>query len=238
MSVPSYLLDLQSSDSGYDIIRLGTEYGGWFYVPSLIRQSDESSNLLLVGAGEDLSFDIDVLSKHSCARAFVFDPTPRALAYYNKVRSESETQGRDIWDRFTFFPYAVWDKTSTVHFYEPSNPAHVSHSITNLQGTDKSINVLAVDIASIPEICNCKDQPFSLFKMDIEGAETEVIFRLFSSGIPLPLQILVEFDDLRKYPNAKHYSRVVAACHKLLDSGYKLIKIDGLANFLFVYDDG
>ncbi len=38
----------------------------------------------LVGAGEDISFDIALANSINCG-VFIFDPTPRAIAHYEKV---------------------------------------------------------------------------------------------------------------------------------------------------------
>lgn len=61
-----------------------------------------------------------------------------------------------------------------------------------------------------------------ILKLDIEGAEIEVIEDILTDGIR-PRQILVEFDQLQK-PNRPHRARVRATLRLLSDAGYRLTR--------------
>ena len=71
-----------------------------------------------------------------------------------------------------------------------------------------------------------------LIKMDIEGAETEVLVDFFNKGV-YPNQVLVEFDGLQikdEY-NVKMYSDI----DKLFrDAGYVCVSFDRPANLLYI----
>ena len=69
-------------------------------------------------------------------------------------------------------------------------------------------------------------------KFDIEGAEIEVIKRCIEVGIT-PRQILVEFDEL-DVPSPKGFARVTEVDELLKNNGYKLLKTNGQADFLYL----
>src|SRR5262245_61787287 len=128
--------------------RLGTEYGGW-YVPVGIL--NENSLCYCVGAGEDISFEIELIHRYGC-QVYTFDPTPRATQHINVLRRNTErnvrtrinntdglfyrTDDRSL-SRLHFHPFGVWKENRTMRFYAPANPSHVSHSIVNIQGTSR-----------------------------------------------------------------------------------------------------
>ena len=71
-----------------------------------------------------------------------------------------------------------------------------------------------------------------MIKLDIEGAEIEVINDMLKKKI-LPNQLLVEFDELHNN-SLKGYLRATITIFKLLKNGYKLIKTERFPNYLFV----
>ena len=71
-------------------------------------------------------------------------------------------------------------------------------------------------------------------KLDIEGAEIEVLTDCLSKGI-LPRQILVEFDELN-VPSDKGFKRATKMDELLIKNGYKMLKTDGEADFLYYRD--
>ena len=45
---------------GEDLQRLGSDYGGWVFSPSMLIENSEGTINVLAGAGEDLSFDLEL----------------------------------------------------------------------------------------------------------------------------------------------------------------------------------
>src|SRR5437899_2285157 len=88
------------------LIRLGTEYGGW-WIPSSVIQPGTVA--YCAGAGEDISFDV-ALYERGC-RVVTFDPTPRAIEYVRR------TGPRD--KRFHFVPVGWWDEDTDLPFFAP-----------------------------------------------------------------------------------------------------------------------
>ncbi len=193
-----------------DLVRLGSEYGGW-WVPRSVLRSDAVA--YCAGAGEDISFDLALLQRG--LRVTVFDPTPRAIAY---VRSHDPgTAG------FRFEPVGWWDSEDELKFYAPRDPSHVSHSAVNLQATSDYFLAPVEPVHSA--MVRLGDDHVDLIKMDIEGAEYRVIDSLLTVG-PRPDVLCVEFDQ------PQPAGRTISAIRKLQAEGYALNRIEGW-NFTF-----
>ena len=74
-----------------------------------------------------------------------------------------------------------------------------------------------------------------MLKIDIEGAEIEVIENMFEDNIK-PMQICIEFDELNKF-NQYAKNRFIKAANLLRDMGYQFINISSHPNFLFTLDE-
>jgi FkbM family methyltransferase len=78
-----------------------------------------------------------------------------------------------------------------VTFYPPENPEHVSHSM--LERPETANRVISVPVRSLPSIMKeLGHESIDVLKMDIEGAEYDVLDALIASGTR-PKQLLVEF---------------------------------------------
>jgi FkbM family methyltransferase len=164
-----------------DLVRLGSHYGGWWVPASALTRE---SVAYCAGAGEDITFDLELLSRR--VRVTTFDPTPRSVKYVDSLRIED--------DHFRFVPVGWWNEDTELELYAPRDPAHASYSALDLQGTGESITVPVRRVASLAR--DLGDTTLDIIKMDIEGAETVVIPDLLSSG-PLPRVLCVEFDKVR-----------------------------------------
>ena len=95
---------------------------------------------------------------------------------------------------------AIWIKEEKVKFYKPPNINHVSFSIVDYQNnfaqTGEYIYVDAVRYISLINSYNIKPE---ILKLDIEGAEYEVINDVLNYS--LPNQVLLEYDELSVYPH-------------------------------------
>jgi len=233
-----------NTSTEHSLIRLGTEYGGWTFVDD----ADLNNSIILsAGLGEDASFDIEFANKYD-SEVIVVDPTPRAIQHFNKIMeninqkkskpySEGGKQPVDAYEtsnidesQLVLVEKALWDEKTKIEFYKPDIDSHVSHSITNWQhdysnNTDY-IEVQADTISSILE-----SQEINLIKLDIEGAEIEVIIYMMENRF-YPKQILVEFDELHN-PSEKAFERVDQAHKLLLENEYELLYTDGIADFLY-----
>lgn len=194
-----------------DIARLGSAYGGWI-VPE--RSLKAGSICYCVGAGTDISFDLALARDHSC-EVYCFDPTPAAIRHVADV-----AQGEE---RFHFYPYGIWIEDTEMRFYEPEDPAHVSHSITNIQGTERYFTATCRTIPSVMEELGHRE--LDILKLDVEGAEYAVLSQLVDRN-EIPAVVCVEFDQPVE---ARSMLRLV---RRLLKT-HELIAVDGW-NYTFL----
>ncbi|MDB4659653.1 FkbM family methyltransferase [Synechococcus sp. AH-551-C10] len=232
---------------------MGSADCGWSFVDT----GDLSgSTIVSAGLGEDGSFDLEFAQRYN-ARVIIVDPTPRAIKHFNEISSnlgatksqsyndsgKQPVQAYDLKnihsDKLILVKKALYNKNTLLKFFQPLNPQHVSYSISNYQhGYRADTPFLEVESTTIPELLSDLEidlNELSLIKLDIEGAEIEVLIHCISNGI-LPKQILVEFDELNA-PSKKGYNRVNYAHQVLIRNGYEMIKTDGQADFLYLRVD-
>lgn len=183
--------------------RLGTEYGGWV-VPKDIQLDVVYSG----GVGEDISFDIKLQAKHDC-NIILIDPTKKAKKHFEECKRyfddktfrftggiqkdyysciENETPNLD---KFTYIEEGLWNERDILKFYRQENEKYVSQSlVSNMFGKN-------YDMVPVNTVKNIMDRyghdHIDLFKIDIEGAEIEVLDKMLDDDIH-PKCICVEFD--------------------------------------------
>lgn len=235
---------------GFELKRLGSDYGGWTFVddPQLV-----GSTIISAGLGEDASFDAEFAKAYG-ARVIIVDPTPRAIVHFEEMKSRlgkrrdrdyvaGGRQPVDAYDLdgltesdFLLVPKALWSESTTLKFFQPTNPDHVSHSLVNYQrnyadDTD-FVEVQSMTLPDLLDDVGLAATDLQLIKLDIEGAEVEVLVHALGEHVR-PAQILVEFDELNA-PSPKAFERVDYVDRKLRDCGYEPIYTDGASNFLYV----
>jgi FkbM family methyltransferase len=188
-----------------NVERLGTAYGGWVVPVGLVQPGWV---VYSAGVGEDISFDLELIKRCGC-EVHAFDPTPRARRYVETLAG--------VPDGFHFHAYGLWCEDGTVRFYGPRDPAHVSHSITNLQQTETFFEGPVKTLQSA--MVECGHERLDLLKMDIEGAEYAVIREMIRSGVQ-PRVICVELERHGPWPN-------VSLLVRLRRQGYALVCVDG-----------
>jgi FkbM family methyltransferase len=221
--------------------RLGTAYGGWHFLPVA---SLRGATIVSCGVGEDISFDVEIAASEQ-ARVILVDPTPRASEHLAMVlRRLGRTPSEDpapggcqppgsydlsaITDgQLVPVAKALWNRPGQLRFYAPQDPSHVSFSLINWQnGYETAGEAITVEAITFPALLEQLDgiQP-ALVKLDIEGAEHEVLSDMLNHAI-LPPQLLVEFDELNagKLRGALRFRRTH---RQLLASGYRLVVREG-----------
>ncbi len=226
----------------------GSAYGGWVVA---ISDSLKASTIISCGLGEDASFDIEMINEFNLRVVFV-DPTPRAIEHFEQIinclgsaksmeYSVGGAQEIDAYElvnlsqsSFKLIPKAIWLDDNPVRFYSPLIEDHVSHSISNYQNSYSTdtpfIDVEAITVKQIMITESLESIP--LIKLDIEGAEIEVISSFLDKGI-FPEQILVEFDELSA-PSLKARRRIITCHQQLIENGYALVNYSKPSNFLYV----
>lgn len=198
-----------------DLKRLGSDYGGWVVPTSLISSS---SVCYCAGVGEDVTFDIELIEELGC-NVFAFDPTPRAIEYV-------EENAKDV-PNFHFYDVGLWSTNERLKFFAPKDPGHVSHSIVNLQSTSEFFEAECKRLSSLMD--DLGHDSLDLLKLDIEGAEYEVVNSMLEDQVPVKV-LCVEFDQ----PTS--FASVLRMVRKLKRSKYNLVNIENW-NYTFVRED-
>jgi len=222
------------------LVHLGTAYSGWQVPENGFREGDV---VLSAGAGQDISFDIELARRFGC-RVHVLDPAPRAVEHFETTKrlleggpnapiNNSETElyegAPGLFDRLAYHPVGLWKKNTTMRFYAPRNAPHVSHSIRKLHGMAKGFDAVCERIADFAARNGIRR--IKVLKMDIEGAEFAVIRDMLRSRVR-PEWLLVEF-----HPGQSRWERILkpkTILHTALLrlSGYRLVSRSGW-DFIF-----
>lgn len=186
------------------MIQYGTDYGGFFVDPDRITSGGLA---LCAGVGEDVSFDYMLLKEHGM-RVIAVDPTEKAERYVKRLSLPN----------FTFVKSALVSSKNTTEYidiFENKRDDHVSESVL---ATHTSI----VDSRSRKVKCESIDSlvsqfgKFDLIKIDVEGAEYEIIDALDQLDVE---QLCLEFHD-----HCTHYTKqdTQDRIRKIVSLGYEV----------------
>jgi FkbM family methyltransferase len=186
----------------------GSNHGGFFIIPELLNSN---SVVYSFGIGEDISFDTEIINRHGCI-VYGFDPTPKSIKWVESSKRP---------DKFNFLPYGISTKTGSATFYLPVNENHVSGSLaeTKIVSTSKKVEVPMKSFGDI--IKELKHEKVDVLKMDIEGAEYDVLPDILKQDITIR-QILVEFHH-RLFSNGNRKTKNIVELLK--SKGYDLYAI-------------
>ena len=212
---------------GKRLVTIGTNYGGWT-IPLELLNSD--SICYLAGAGEDISFDLGLAKQVGCT-VHIFDPTPRSKKHYEDVvtaagngsvmrinnnKKELYELDKQAVKLLRFHELGVWKQKEVLKFFAPQDETHISHSISNLQHTSRYFE------ANVDRLSNLMQQNghdhLNLLKIDIEGAEFEVIDSIIEDNLKINI-FCVEFHQ----KDQKDFSEIQASINKLESNGYFVI---------------
>lgn len=245
-SQQSILKTLPVADRELDLRRLGSPYGGWVVSH---RPSLTGGIFLSAGAGEDISFDVELAGLYSM-QGLIIDPTPRAITHVEAVVAAIGSRRLEPYtldgsqpissydlshlraDALTLIPKALWVDDDGIEMIPPLNPQNVSHSIhpkDEVGGRD----TLHVDTVSPESLARQYGDGVGLIKLDIEGAEVDVIAPLLQS-FPRVEQFLIEF-DVEKVMREEKESLIAQSLNALEGHGFVLAHRSG-RNLLFARD--
>lgn len=220
--------------------RYGTVYSGMHY-PEGLPGLDKDSVIYCVGAGEDVSHDIEV-AKACGAPVHIFDPTRRAITHVSLVKAvlngmkpvaDRRYGGGDTgyWDRILqnaipgdsvhMHPWGLFTSDNeAMKFYLPSNSEHVSQSLMEGMKSDKYTTVAVKKLETIMK--ELGHSHIDLLKLDIEGPECDVLDQMLAAAI-FPTYLSVDFDLGWTGERLRDRERCLATIDKLYKNGYTLL---------------
>jgi len=196
----------------------GTAYGGWNVATTAI---DKNSVVYSFGIGEDASFDSALIAEYNLT-VHGFDPTPKSIDWIKK---------QPLSENFILHTYGLAQFDGELTFHPPKNENHVSHSIFNQSSSNtNTINVPVKTLSTILKILN--HDRIDILKMDIEGAEYEVLKNILDSPIR-PRQILIEFHHRFPAVGIKQSKEAISA---LKDADYSIFAVSSSGEeYCFIY---
>jgi FkbM family methyltransferase len=185
--------------------------GGWWFTP---EDLNADSIVYSLGVGDDIDFDLSLIEKYG-AEVHAFDPTPSSIDMLD---------ARDLPQQFAFHPWAVSATDGSLmlypHLKKDGTKSDVMYTmIAEEETVDDAIEVPAYSLSTISE--RLGHDRIDLMKMDIEGAEYEVLDGLLSSSIK-PTQLLVEFHH--RFPGIG-LEKTADIIERLRGAGYKIFAI-------------
>jgi FkbM family methyltransferase len=191
-------------------LKFGKRYADWSFCPDAIR---EDSVIYSFGVGGDISFDLQLM-KHFDLHIHAFDPSPESVAWI---------ENQDLPDAFHFYPYGLAAMDGEISFAEPSDPG--IHSLFTTHSEEKAGEGLVQHVLPVHRLSTIVKklghQKIDILKMDIEGAEYEVIEDIITLPVPVS-QVLIEFHHRFTHIGLKRTRQAIA---KLNGAGYKIFKV-------------
>lgn len=206
-------------------VRLGTKYGGWW----IDRRALGPQPLLVdCGLGRDISFPAAFLSSVG-GSVIGIDPNPDSLAYCREQRLPAmQILDRAFWTRA--------GETLTFHMPRakeqlPVGADGVSGSLVGSHGYVTEGDKLTVTTTSLEEVLQRAGRAeCDVLKLDIEGAEYDVIADLCDRGLLTKTrQLLIEF-----HHRVTHHAlaETEATTRRIEAAGFRLIHVED-RNYIF-----
>ena len=213
--------------------RIGTPYGGWIIPKDKLTAQ---SICYLVGAGEDVSFDLGIASKYSC-QVHIFDPTPRAIAHVENLQKNLREGKKtacttsptgyypdcppETGNLLRLHPYGIWESDTQLRFYAPLKAEHVSHSLVNLQKSDQFIEVEVRRLSGVMR--ELGHQRLDLLKIDTEGAEYQILESILEDRLVVDI-LCIEYDEsASNHLDRQYLGRIKKSLEALQHAGYVVI---------------
>lgn len=185
--------------------------GGWWFHPDAMGEDSIAWSL---GIGEDVDFDLALIRRFHL-RVDAFDPTPSTVEWL---------AAREMPESFHFHPWAVTAADGVLKLYprvrrDGSKSTVMYSMVAGEPSRDDAIVVPAFCLQSIQ--AELGQQRLDLLKMDIEGAEYDVLDSLLESSVR-PLQLLVEFHHRFAGVGLARTEEMIA---KLRSRGYRIFAV-------------
>lgn len=193
-----------------DLVQLGSDYGAREIPGGLLG---EDSVCYSGGVGDDVSFDLALIERHGCV-VHAFDPTPRSMRHGHEVAAREA--------RFRFHPYALAGSDGELVLHAPAgaeDPDAVQNwSVEAAEGSSLSVTAPSRSLPSV--MAELGHDRIDLLKLDIEGAEYDVLRSALAEVIPIGI-LCVEF---HKNPSI---DAMMEATRALAGAGFHAVAVGG-----------
>ena len=188
-------------------VSLGSEGAAWSICPTDLGRD---SVVYSVGIGTDISFDLALIERYGVT-VHAFDPTPRSIDWLRMQQLQALFRWQQV-------GLAAYDGEAS--FFPPDNPSFISH--TMLPRPAAGDGMIRVDVRRVSTLMrNLGHARLDLLKMDIEGAEYDVVDDILASGVKVT-QLLIEFHH--RFPDVS-IDRTRQAVTKLNAAGYRIFAV-------------
>lgn len=217
-------VNLKSRHDSLSLVRLGTNYGGWFF-PIRHLESVQRPVLISCGIGHDVSFDLEML-KHGL-HVILVDPLEECCEFAAVALQEYQK-------RIQVINSGIWTHTGKSTFFPPLEVNSNSWSITNEHCTAPEMGKVfnTVSLSGLLDISkSLVNFDFLMLKLDIEGAERELFSQIIEANEVIDF-VGIEIDFLQLLPFWKIKERIQRV--RELRSLLKLMQTSG---FLLIHTD-
>jgi len=193
----------------------------------IFNQLNENSVIIDIGLGHDADFSSALNRRYAC-RCYGVDPTI-------KHRSSIEASTTTIGEQFSYINAALGAKNGRQIFYESLDNVSGSFYDDHRNITNDHIREYEVAVVTLKDLIDhIGMEVIDLIKIDVEGAEYEVLSKADREIISHFRQMVVEFhhDVIERYSLADT-KRIV---RRLSGLGYLYYTVDGM-NYLFFQED-
>ena len=187
-------------------VRLGN-----YFLDSRVKY-DNPPVIYSLGILTDISFD-KAAADFFQTDIFMFDPAPIAI----------EFMGLQTDQRLKFYPIGVWTKDCSMPFMYAKDRGRSPSMFIQLDG-----GVFEAECKSLRTIMTeHQHQHIDILKMDIEGAALPLLEHMIEEELPLPSQIVVEFENIN--PSLEQfcdfYNRVIRLISVLEEKDYEVFNL-------------
>ena len=198
--------------NAYRTDSLGDANGSW----NIILDGLTSDSVILsAGVGHNISFELELIDKTG-ANIHVFDPSPTGI---KTVKALSHT---NISENIIFVPKAISGVSGYILLDPPDIAEEGSWKAASKHNTEGAIRIESV---SLSDYCrNHEIEHIDLLKIDIEGAEYDVIDNLLSEKLSIK-QICLEFHCKAQIGIQQTYFDLFWYVFKLFKNGYRIVHL-------------
>jgi FkbM family methyltransferase len=216
-----------------ELLRLGTDYGGWFVPRNALSDNSRIKYLISVGIGHDVSFDRE-MQKFGFS-IIAIDPLKECCDF-------ARTQLVDT-EGLTVINSGLWKEKGEVLFFPPNSQNSNSWSITNEHRTATNLSQAfpTITLSDIFQLKSDISSAYVVLKIDIEGAERFLFEDIISHSEHLEF-ICIELDFLQILPFLAIRERVlrIVEARRILRElslkGFDLVHYEGF-NFYWMKKD-